>query len=316
MSTHINQQRDTVLVALDGSLAAATAVPIAFAVAAQIGAACRGLHIISSNDPGSQLVAPWMKGMKSLTGLGLWPDMLKPTVQLWRAFAAPGNALMKEFFHAEMCLDVGDPAMGILRASADPEVALVVLTTHGHVIEPGRRLGRVAEHVIAGTTRPILLIRPEATPLATRPGGALRGLLLPLDGTPTTAALLAPATKLAHRLSAAVDLLYVAGVGAPPGEPGSIVGPQYVDQPQHEWPEWANEVITRLGAACAQLSPNVLVRMFLAQGDVGATIARFAAEHRSDAVVLARRSRLEPGRASVLRAVLEQTPCPILLVGD
>jgi len=316
MSTDINRQRDTVLVALDGSLAAATAVPIAFAVAAQLGADCRGLHIISGNDPGSQLAAPWMKGMKSLTGVRLWPDILEPTVQLWRAFAAPGNALMKEFFHAEMRLDVGDPAAGILRASTDPLIMLVVLTTHGHIIEPGRSLGRVAEHVIAGATRPILLIRPEATPLATRSGGALQRLLLPLDGTPTTAALLAPATELAHRLGAAVDLLYVAGTGAPPDEPGSIVGPQYVDQSQHEWPQWANEVIARLGVACAQLPPNVPVQMFLAQGDIGAEIARFAAEHRSDAVVLARRSRLEPGHASVLRAVLEQTPCPVLLVGD
>jgi nucleotide-binding universal stress UspA family protein len=316
MSTDRNRQRDTVLVALDGSLAAATAVPIAFAVAAQLGADCRGLHVISGNEPGSQLAAPWIKGMESLTGVRLWPEVLAPTVQLWRAFAAPGNALMKEFLHAEMRLDIGDAAAGILRASVDPLVALVVLTTHGHIIEEGRSLGRVAEQVIAAATRPILLIRPEATPLATRPGGAMRRLLLPLDGTPTTAALLAPAAELASRLRAAVDLLYVAGAGAPPDEPGSIVGPQYVDQQQHEWPQWANEVITRLGAVYAQLPPDVPVRMFLAEGDIGAAIARFAAEHRSDAVVLARRSRLEPGHASVLRTVLDQTPCPVLLVGD
>jgi nucleotide-binding universal stress UspA family protein len=193
---------------------------------------------------------------------------------------------------------------------------LVVLTTHGHIIEPGRSLGCVAEQVIAGATQPILLIRPEATPLAIRPGAALQRLLLPLDGTPTTATLLVPATGLASRLGASVDLLYVADVGAPPDEPGSIGAPQYVDQPQHEWPQWANEVITRLGEACAQCPPDMPVRTFLAQGDAGEAIARFAAEHASDAVVLARRSRLEPGRAGVLRAVLDQTPCPVLLVGD
>ena len=46
--------------------------------------------------------------------------------------------------------------------------------------------------------------------------------------------------------------------------------PQYVDQPQHEWPQWANEVITRLAEACAQCPPNVPLRTFLAQGDAGA----------------------------------------------
>ena len=77
-----------------------------------------------------------------------------------------------------------------------------------------------------------------------------------------------------------------------------------------------DEVITRLGRPALQCPPDVPMRTFLAQGDAGTAIARFAAEHASDAVVLARRSRLEPGRAAVLRAVLDQTPCPVLLVGD
>jgi nucleotide-binding universal stress UspA family protein len=313
MTAPENKPRDTVLVALDGSLAAATALPIALAVAAQLGIDCEVLHIVSDTGLVAGLGRPFAKEFEALTGVKLWPDALESTVRLWQAFAGPGNALA----HIEVRLDAGDPAAGILRASADPLVTLVVLTTHGYIIEPGRSLGRVAEQVIAGTTQPILLIRPEVTPMAIRPGAALQRLLLPLDGTPTTAALLAPATALASRLGASVDLLYVADVGTPPpDEPGSIGAPQYVDQPQHEWPQWANEVITRLAEACAQCPPNVPLRTFLAQGDAGEAITRFAAEHASDAVVLARRSRLEPGRAAVLRAVLDQTPCPVLLVGD
>jgi nucleotide-binding universal stress UspA family protein len=316
MTTSETKPRDTILVALDGSLAAAAALPIALAVASQLGADCQALHIISDTGSVAGLGRPFVQGLEALTGVKLWPDMLESTVRLWQAFAGPGNAMMKALAHIEVRLDAGDPSVGILRASADPTVALVVLTTHGHIIEPGRSLGRVAEQVIAGATQPILLIRPEATPLIIRPGAALQRLLLPLDGTPTTARLLVPATALASRLGASVDLLYVADVGAPPDEPGSIGAPQYVDQPQHEWPQWANEVSTRLGEACAQCPPDMPVRTFLAQGDAGEAIARFAAEHESDAVVLARRSRLEPGRAGVLRAILDQTPSPVLLVGD
>jgi len=317
MTAPENKPRDTVLVALDGSLAAATALPIARAVAAQLGADCEALHIVSDIGGCLGIGHPYAKGFEAITGVKLWPDALESTVRLWQALAGPGNALMKALAHIEVRLDAGDPAAGILRASADPLVTLVVLTTHGHNIEPGRSLGRVAEQVIAGATQPILLIRPEAAPVAIQPVAALRRLLLPLDGTPTTAALLAPATALASQLGASVDLLYVADAGAPPSdEPGSIGGPQYVDQPQHEWPHWANEVSTRLGEACAQCPPDVPMDTFLAQGDAGTAITRFAAEHASDAVVLARRSRLEPGRAAVLRAVLDQTPCPVLLVGD
>jgi nucleotide-binding universal stress UspA family protein len=317
MTNSKDRPRDMVLVALDGSPAAAMALPTALAVAAQLGADCEVLHIVSDTGGAASLGRPFAQEFEALTGVKLWPSELESSVQIWQAFALRGNALMKALAHIEVRLDVGDAAAGILGASVDPLVSLVVLTTHGHLIEAGRSLGRVAEQVIARVTRPILLIRPEATPVAIRPGAALRRLMLPLDGTPTTAALLAPATALASRLGASVDLLYVASSGVPPpDEPGSIGAPQYVDQPQHEWPQWAHEVISRLGEACAQCPPDVPLRTFLAQGDAGEAIARFAAEHACDAVALARRSRLEPGRAAVLRAVLDQTPCPVLLVGD
>jgi nucleotide-binding universal stress UspA family protein len=309
------EQQPIVLVALDGSFAAATALPIATAVARQLGADCQALHIIADAGPGTSLRQSFAQGLERFTGVRLWPDVIEPTVRLWQVFATPANAIMEAFWHIGVRLDAGDPVAGILRASADPTVVLVVLTTHGRIVEEGRSLGRVAEQVIAQATRPILLIRPEAaSPKYDRP---LRRLLLPLDGTPTTAALLNPACELASQLGAAIDLLYVAGPGQElPDEPGSIAAPRYVDQPQHEWPHWANEVISRFGAASAKCSPDVPIRTFLVQGDIGEEIAHFAAEHHSDAVVLARRSHLEPGRAGVLRAVLDMTPCPVLLIGE
>lgn len=282
--------QDTVLLALDGSPAAATALPAARAVAAQLGARVQVLHIVAAPVPDAEL-----RQRLGLDGMDL--------------------------AGIEVRQQVAGPAAGILAAAAEPDVALVVLTTHGRTIEPGRHLGHVAEAVIAGTTRPILLVRPEAVRHDAQYGRSeqrpFTRLLVPLDGTPTTAAALRPATELAGRLRASLDLLYVAAPsrGVPP-EPGSIGAPCYVDQPQHEWPQWSDEVIARLGEYCAACPPDVPVRMYLAHdGDVGAIIARFATEHNDDAIVLVRRSHLEPGRAVVLRAVLDQTPCPILLVG-
>ena len=277
----------TVLVALDGSPAAATALPAARAVAAQLNALVQILHAAPSLLDEAELRRQLRLTDDDLAGL-------------------------------EMRQYVGEPAAGILQAAADPAVLLVVLTTHGRAIEPGRQLGRVAEAVIAAAMQPILLVRPEA---AARPGArmaALTRLLVPLDGTPTTAAALRPATEMAGRLGASLDLLFVAAPGAvAPPEPGSIGAPCYVDQPQHEWPQWTDEVIERLGTYCAACPPDVPVRMYLARGaDIGSVIARFAVEHADSSIVLVRRSRLEPGRARVLRAVLDQTPCPILLVGS
>ncbi|MBX5489536.1 MAG: universal stress protein [Chloroflexi bacterium] len=272
-----------VLVALDGSPAAVTALPVARVVADQLGARVEILYIAPDHAPAGDL----------------W-ERLQATV-------GPGEAL-------QVRRHAGEPAPAILAIAEEPGIALLVLTTHGRAIEPGRPLGHVAEAVIANTTRPILLVRPEAA-VATEPR-PLRHLLLPLDGSPATARVLRPAMDLARQLGARIDILYVAGpYQAPSAEQGSIGAPRYLDQPHHEWPRWATEVRERLGEVLAHCPSDVELRVFLASGESGPEIARFAETRHHDAIVLARRSRLEPGRAVTLRTVLDWTPCPILLVG-
>jgi nucleotide-binding universal stress UspA family protein len=281
----VEEQRSTVLLALDGSPAAATALPLARTVANQLGATVEILHVAGEERP----------------DLDLWQRL---HVQLQPAEAVQVRS------HA------GEPAAAILRAAREPGVDLVVLTTHGRVVEPGRSLGRVAQAVIAHTATPVLLVRPEAAESAASPPAPLCRLLLPLDGTPTTSTALRPATELASRLGASVDLLYVASGDKPAAhEPGSIGAPRYVDQPQHEWPAWADRVISHLSACLGGRPSGLSIQVFLVAGHIAEEIARFAAEHHSDAIVLVRRSHLEVGRARVLRAVLDRTPCPVLLVG-
>jgi nucleotide-binding universal stress UspA family protein len=279
------ERRSTVLLALDGSSAAATALPLVRVVARQLGAAVEILHVAGDERPDPDL---WQR--------------LHVELQ-------PGEAVQVRS-HA------GEPAAAILRAARAPGVDLVVLTTHGRVIEPGRSLGRVAQAVIAHTTTPVLLVRPEAAESAACARAPLRRLLLPLDGTPTTSTALRPAIDLAVRLGASVDLLYVASADEVSArEPGSIRAPRYVDQPQHEWPGWADRVISHLSVCLGGRPQGLSMQVFLVAGHIADEIARFAAEHQSDAIALVRRSHLEVGRARVLRAVLDRTPCPVLLVG-
>jgi len=279
----VSKDRDsgqtTVVLALDGSPAAATAVQPALSLAQQLGAPLRILHV----------------GPQRFEERELRQHLSLDT---------------SELDQVEITLEIGEPAECILRATDDPDVQVVVMTTHGRVVEPGRRLGSVATKVIAHATEPVLLIRPEA-PSARTP---FKKLLLPLDGAPKTAYALTSATDLACSLGASVDVLYVAGHATRKGEPRGIEVPRYIDQAHHEWPSWAQEVVEQL-CACAKVAPEVPVRVFLSQGPIGPEIARFALEHQYEAIILVRRSHLEPGRARVLRAVLDLTSCPILLVG-
>jgi nucleotide-binding universal stress UspA family protein len=211
---------------------------------------------------------------------------------------------------------VDGPAEVILAAARAPDVELLLLTTHGRNLEPGRSLGQVARAVVARARDPIVLVRPEAV---AHPGAQvppLRRLLIPLDGTPTTATALRPALDVTRRLGAALDLLVVAPADQPwAHEPGAIRPPYYVDQPQYDWPAWAARVVTHLSACLGGRPLDVPTQVFLTAGSIADEVARFAAEHHSDTVVLVRRSHLEVGRARVLRAVLECTPCPVLLLG-
>lgn len=269
-----------VVVAWDGSPAAATAFPVARVIGAQLGADVEILHFL-----------PEGAGVEAIGDAARQHGL--------------GGAEQPR-----LRVETGDPVAGILRTAEDADVQIVVLTTHGRAVEEGHRLGRVTEQVVARTTKPIILVRPEAPPVRQE----LKRLLLPVDGTPKTAQALQPATNLAARLGASLDLLYVAAHdGDRPTERGSMTTPRYVDQKHHEWPDWADEVVERLAVCCANCPPEVPVEMHLAHGDIGREIERFASEHKSDAVVLVRRSSLQVGRAKILRAVITRAPCPILI---
>ena len=278
--TPTKKGRSLVVVAWDGSPAAATAFPVAQVIGGQLGVDVEILHFVPE---GASLEA--IEDAARQRGLS-------------------GDE------RPRLRVETGSPVAGILRTAEDADVQIVILTTHGRAVEEGHRLGRVAEQVIARTTKPIILVRPEAPPVRQE----LKRLLLPVDGTPKTAQALQPATNLAARLGAGLDLLYVAAHdGDRPTERGSMTTPRYVDQKHHEWPDWADEVVERLAVCCANCPPEVPVEMHLAHGDIGKEIERFASEHKSDAVVLVRRSSLQVGRAKILRAVITRAPCPILI---
>jgi nucleotide-binding universal stress UspA family protein len=266
-----------VLLALDGSAAAATGLPVARALASQLGAGVEILHVAAEAMPATEV-----------------------------------RRLLRVDDTLDLHIAVGDAPTGILRALDDPFTSLVVLTTHGED-RAGRPLTSVAEAVAARTIRPLLLVRPEA-PGRIQHDGVLRRLLVPLDGTPTTAAALPPAVELASRLGAAIDVLHVVHPAqAATRERGSVAVSRYFDQPHHEWCQWMRE-LSGLCHGVAACPGDVRMQVHVSQGDVSAEIASFAAEHDADAIVLVRRSHLEAERAQVLRGVLEQTPCPVLLI--
>lgn len=283
-SAHPHQ---VVLVALDGSAAAATALPIAQRLAHSLQMPLRILHVAKQ------------------------PISADSAAELLHIDGAIASA-------AEIDVRIGDAGEEILRAVEERRTYLTVLTTHGREIETDRGLGRVAEHVTANTMRPILLIRPEAAAAATTAVEAKR-FLLPLDGKAATVRALDKIVDIVCRLGGSFDVLFIADPAKqalpPVKEPGNLGIPRYVDQPQHEWPEWMREVLDYLSACAARHPLGVPARVHVASGPIASVVLEFVAEHEEDVIVLVRLSHLEPGRAKVLRTLLHETPCPVMLTG-
>lgn len=267
-----------VVVSLEGPACTHSALPVARALAKIE----RGmLHVI-------QAVERTATPRELLETFGIDPDTLRGTV-LHEAH--------------------GDAGGTILETAEREDAAAIVLCTVGAGDSPRRSLGETARAVLAETTRPVVLARPDADVHDWK----LEEVLLPHDGTPATTAAIRPAAEIARDANAQLLALHVATPGAPPlGEPGSLPIPRYIDQPQHEWPEWATEFLERL--ECTSTLDPSRVRLFVGRGEPGSEVLRVAKEQGADLIVLAWHGTLGEHHAAVFKTLLRQAPCPMMVL--
>jgi nucleotide-binding universal stress UspA family protein len=188
-----------------------------------------------------------------------------------------------------------------------PDALAVISTEVGDRIEKDR---------FGGFTESFFARRPERTVLVSSERGRtpwnLRHILLAHDGTPGSQVATNPAIDLAVRAKAEVIALHVAARGQErPEQAGSISAPIYFDQPQHEWPSWAQEFMNRMLATGA---PTSLVHFKLAVtgGQAGSEVAQVARERGADLVVMAWHGRWDHENCAT-RVVVRGCGCPVLL---
>ncbi len=269
----------TILVPLDGAPAATVALPVARSLASLEGATLHVVHIGEPEIPSSAVPER----------LGLTPEELRGCV----------------FDHVS-----GRHAERIVQLARERESIFIVLCSHTAPLHPPHVLGPVAETMVIAAPAPVVLV----SPMRGRQPWTLRKILLPHDGTPTTAAALAPAADLAYRAGAQLFVLYVAAPAArQPVEPGTLAPPRYVDQQQHEWASWAREFLERLttlGRCPAAVRPKLLV----GAGEPAGEILRTVAQQQCDLIALGWHGRLDGEHAPTMKAVIRDAPAPILLL--
>ena len=268
----------TLIVPLDGSREAASALPVARALAAAESAT---LHILHVSD--TMLAA---KAMAERLGL------------------APA-----EMDGAVLDQRVGAPADEIVLQAHDQGSRLIVMSSRCVRDAERGALGSVARAVLRHAPCPVVIV-PHGH---ASPSWSLRNILLPHDGIPTTAAAIARTSELAQKAGAELAVLHIASTSAaPPAEPGALVAPRYLDQPQYEWPAWAREFMDRV-VAIGGPPPDVRMHLFFACGEPADVIVEFAGQHHTDLVVIAWVAGWEPEQRTTMRKVIDQAPAPLLI---
>lgn len=171
-------------------------------------------------------------------------------------------------------------------------------------------LGQLCDAVLSAPLPQVLIVPPDWT----SERWALSKIVLAHDGSPSADAAISTAAHLARKAGAKVVALHVAARKAPQSaEVGSFPAPLYIDQPQHEWPAWANEFMQRMMAVGA--SPAAVnFKLLVTGGQPGSEIADFAVENHADLVVMAWHGRWEAERARTLRVVIRRSACPLFLI--
>jgi nucleotide-binding universal stress UspA family protein len=204
----------------------------------------------------------------------------------------------------------GDPVEYILRRTTEFPHALLVLPAQLSMGKPPSVLGPLIKDLLLRSTVPIVLVPPGTR----KHSGLLQRILLPHDGTPTTAAAVGPAMYLARQCAAELIAVHVAAPGHPqPSEPGTLTTPYYTDQPQYEWPAWAQEFLERIRAVSPDIS-TLKLRLLLAAGRPGLEIVNMSRECDVDLTVLSWRGSWRAQRAAVMKTVVRESRCPVLLI--
>ncbi|MBK9260853.1 MAG: universal stress protein [Polyangiaceae bacterium] len=207
-------------------------------------------------------------------------------------------------------LDVeeGDPAARLAEISKMHPTAFLVV---GADPSAGDKLGvgTFAARVIEESSAPVLVVRPGNA-------AKIQRILVPHDGTPTTAIALEPAGDLARASGASLDILLVGEAQRfpPETEPGAMTLPQYVDQPHHEWPAFSEEFVERFMKALGHCPSDVPIRFFLGAGDPGEEILRYAEMFSSDLAVLVWHGHASARHGGVFQTVLRRANCSVLIL--
>lgn len=198
----------------------------------------------------------------------------------------------------------------VLEAITTYRVDLVVMSTRGESASAGlklpQRLGMVAQAVIEHSPVPVLLL-----PMRYREVLPWTSMLAAASGEMAADQALEAATQLAGALQIKVMVVHAEDG---PGAAGRMPLGGYADAAHHEYPRRIEEMLERGLAGCTPEECCFVDQVLLQHGDPAAVLLDQVVRHGSSVLALGWHGALGTGRALVLKRLLEEAECALLLV--
>lgn len=291
------------LVPLDGSSLAETALPAAAYLARLLAARVTLLHLVERHPPSE------VHHDRHLTNAAEASAYLEKI----KRDAFPSEVPVECHVHTS---EIDDVARSIVEHISELAPDLIVMCTHGHGGLRRWLFGSKAQQVIAVDKTPILLIPPAQQPAATE--FRCTRIVVPLDGNSDHELGLQHATDLARACQAALHLVFVIptlyrlkGEDAATGRFLPHTMAAILDLQQEEATEY-------LGCQIVELSKNQLtITAETARGE--AVVAIVAAVKRTQADLIVMGTHGKTGMdafwsGSLTPVIVDRSPVPLLLV--
>jgi nucleotide-binding universal stress UspA family protein len=179
-------------------------------------------------------------------------------------------------------LDGPTVAEPLARYAAETHADLIFITSHGRSGVKRAWLGSVADQMIRSTALPMLIIHPRAGETVPEEVLTIRHILIPLDGSPRSESIIAPATELASATGARLSLVRV--VSAPNSIGRRMMSPRPLDLE----PEVEEARVYLEGVAGRLRTMGLDVSVYTAHdASPAVAIERLAERHGADLVALA-----------------------------
>ena len=299
---HINLHTTRVLAPLDGSHLAEAVLPVVERLAAE-GATPVLLHVRERGAPAT------VHGERHLRTAAEGTAYLEGVAGRLRA----GGGTVETHTHD---VPEGDVARSIAAHAEEERADMIALCTHGGGGVRDLLVGSIAQQVLRRGAVPVLLVRPAAD------GGTVpfapRTVLVPLDGTASAEAALAPAEDLSRALGARLHLvMVVATLQTVRGDrqPGAHLLPAtaraLLDQQEDDAQAYLEALAARLRATGLPVTTEVR------RGDTAAALSDEAAEPGVGLVVAATHGRAglqAIWAGSVTARLLARSRAPVLLL--